>query len=154
MRRVLFILLVTAAICTIAAIISDNFLIGLAAVLFLPVFFLFELCFYIMPISLVVLAVLSIWQFIIKDYKKFNSIFEYLIICSALGIVNAKTESIMAATTYLLPEDLTKIYVYIFALIVTGIGSVYIASKKDSRLYLPFVIFMIGYLISYYLKGL
>ena len=154
MKKFLFIILALLAIFAIAYFISDNLLIGVSALILLPLNFLFDLCFWILPLSFLILTILTVYQFIIKNYQIFDKIFITGFLIYSIGMLNLKLETLTLKTNYLLPEDFIKIYAFVATIIIIGILLSYISCKKDTRYYIPLVIIMYIYTIWYCFKGI
>ena len=149
MKKNLIILVLLIIICVIATMIAENFLIGLSGLLLIPLMFILDLCFYITPLALIILAVLSIWQFIVKDYKKFDKFFMIFIMIAVFGILNLKYENVISLTNYFIKNEMIKLYTYILGLSMIGLLTLYISQKKDTRYYIPIILFIQSYAIYY-----
>ncbi len=149
MKKNLIILVLLIIICVIATMIAENFLIGLSGLLLIPLMFILDLCFYITPLALIILAVLSIWQFIVKDYKKFDKFFMIFIMIAVFGILNLKYENVISLTNYFIKNEMIKLYTYILGLFMIGLLTLYISQKKDTRYYIPIILFIQSYAIYY-----
>ena len=149
MKKNLIILVLFIIMCVIATMIAENFLIGLSGLLFIPLMFILDLCFYITPLALIILAVLSIWQFIVKDYKKFDKFFMIFIMIAVFGILNLKYENVISLTNYFIKNEMIKLYTYILGLFMIGLLTLYISQKKDTRYYIPIILFIQSYAIYY-----
>lgn len=149
MKKNLIILVLLIIICVIATMIAENFLIGLSGLLLIPLMFILDLCFYITPLALIILAVLSIWQFIVKDYKKFDKFFMIFIMIAVFGILNLKYENVISLTNYFMFNELMKLYMWIMGLFIFSAAILYISNKKDTRYYLPIVLLILSYAIYY-----
>jgi hypothetical protein len=149
MKKNLIILVLLIIICVIATMIAENFLIGLSGLLLIPLMFILDLCFYITPLALIILAVLSIWQFIVKDYKKFDKFFMIFIMIAVFGILNLKYENVISLTNYFIKNEMIKLYTYILGLSMIGILTLYISQKKDTRYYIPIILFIQSCAIYY-----
>lgn len=148
-RNFIIAIVLLAVMCALAAVISDNFLIGLFGILLVPLVLAFDICFYVMPFAIIILATLGILQFVIKDYKKFDKYFMIFIMILLFGLLNWKIENAVSATGYFMTNEIIKIYVLISGLSVIGAILSYISKKKDTRYYLPIIITICCYTIYY-----
>lgn len=153
-KRLILIFILLSVVCAIAFIASDNFLVGFAGAALLPLVFAFDLCFWIMPLTLISLLVLSALQFIIKDYEKLNKAFIICILLCVLGFLNLKAESIFEQTNYILAQDYLKLYVCLIGLFILEFILIHISKKKDTRYYLFIVIPIICYTIYCCIRGI
>lgn len=101
---------------------------------FFPLILLFisslfvNICFFLLPVSLIGILLLSIIQFIIKDFKKLYTFFMSLLIIYFIGILEILKESFSEMNKISIPFVLTLLFI-IFHII----SLIFLTHKKDTR---------------------
>ena len=84
-----------------------------------------------------------------RDYEKFNSAYEIILIMITVGIINCEIDWILNLKHYVMNTNCLRLYWYTLLLILFIYGIMYVSRKKDTRLYLliygAFILFYLTY---------
>lgn len=106
------------------------------ALLILPFIFVADICYLILPITIPVFLGLSTYTLIKKNYEKFNTLYEVLSVVIVTGIVNAEIDWTLSIRNYVMQTNSLRVYWLAYFAVALICGCMYIAKKKDTRLYL------------------
>ena len=114
-----------------------------------PISLCVDLCYITLPITLLAMLGLSIYSHIKKDFVKFNKIYEILAFMIAIGYMDACFEISIMSVYGSYYFDKLKIFMYILFLIFLIVNIIFIARKKDTRMFtygfLPIFLLLVLY---------
>jgi len=143
----LYIIYFITAIMLIKGSLSGKILMAL----FMPIFLIFDLSYFLIPLSVLTLIFISIHQFIIKDYTKYNAAFQISIVTLILGILSGAYEYLMSNKNILNYNYLT-ILVYATAFFIITMLTIRISKMGNTKYYLYIAIPLIM-LLAYLIYG-
>ena len=143
----LYIIYFITAIMLIKGSLSGKILMAL----FMPIFLIFDLSYFLIPLSVLTLIFISIHQFIIKDYTKYNAAFQISIVTLILGILSGAYEYLMSNKNILNYNYLT-ILVYATAFFIITMLTIRISNMGNTKYYLYIAIPLIM-LLAYLIYG-
>ena len=108
----------------------------ISAVTFIPSIIVSDFCFYLLPLSIPLLFIISIYTLIKRDYQKFNFLYAVLLIMISLGIASGIFEAIYENSYYAYQTGEYYSYWLVFVEIIVLASILCIAKKKDTRIYL------------------
>lgn len=115
----------------------------------LPILFVADICYLILPITIPVLLGLSGYTLAKKNYEKFNTIYEVLIVMVITGIINAEIDWVLSIKNYVMHTSCLRLYWLAYFALAMICSCMYVAKKKDSRLYLLIYVAMIIFYLLY-----
>jgi len=120
-------------------------------IVILPFYLGLEVCYFLIPITFVLLVGLTITQLVRKDYTSCNGLFELLVFMNYLGHLNGHLDYVLRDYTNFLSIDFFHIDILFVIFLGVMLGADYIYKKKDTRYYLiftiPLVVYMLGYMV-------
>ena len=137
MKKVLFVVVgFLILLFTVVGICSGDIMNGIAAILYSPVLFLWDLPTVALPLTLLLMAVVSIYGIISKKYQKYYNWYRNLFILIMLGLLAYELESLFRSTAFFkLPEYI--VFISCFFLFLASIAFVaFVEEKKDARYYM------------------
>ena len=120
----------------------------LSMIFILPILFVTDICFILLPFSTCALLLLSLYTLIKNNFEKINFAYALLLILVTLGLINMNIESLYINNDYIYHGRDYKSWWYVFLALALCSGIIYAAKKKDSKIYLfSYTIALIFYLI-------
>lgn len=117
----------------------------------LPFYFCMEMCYFLIPVTFILLLILTIIQFCRKDFQRFNRLFQILVATNILGHLNGRLDAITSNKLDFININFLEYYLLIFIFMFTLWGLNIIYKKNDTRYYLFFTIPIILYMFGYFL---
>ena len=118
-------------------------------IIILPILIASDICFATLPITIPILFGMTGYTLIKRDYEKFNSAYEIILIMITVGIINCEIDWILNLKHYVMNTNCLRLYWYTLLLILFIYGIMYVSRKKDTRLYLliygAFILFYLTY---------
>ena len=138
------------AICAFFVIKMDVIQIPAYVIVFLftPLIFITDICFLILPITIISLFTLSFITLKNKSWKKHYILYAVLSFLIILGITNMELDVLTGDLIYVFDRPKYATYVIVLAGIILSSGAFFIARKKNAKLFLlTYVVGLIAYLL-------
>ena len=134
------------------AVSGGNIGVRILKSIFSPVFVISDICYFIMPVTFLVLIILTITDLIRKNHTSLNRLFAALILTTTLGYVDGELTNLIWSYMNFFQIDFISIGLYIILFLVSVVAVYRIYNKNNTRLYHIITLVMILYCLFYVWK--
>lgn len=100
-----------------------------------PISLFVDVCYITLPFTLLTILSLSVYSHIKKDFEKFNTLYEILAFMITIGFIDICVENAITTSYGVYEFDFSKGFVYAGFLIIAISNIIFMARKKDTRLF-------------------
>ena len=147
MKKIVVFVGILAFILILLGAYYGNIYNGIASVLYLPVTLILDVPVLLLPFTLIIVAGLSLYSLITKNYQKFYLWYKNLFLFIIFGISCYEIENLFQTTSYFLLPEFIILFISFLAFLLSIPYVMFVDSKKDTRYYLVANGFIFIYLI-------